>query len=116
MNGSENRPERNVSAGSFTALGAHLTWLLIGPALLFVLLYSNATEDASWWSWIDIGFFLVLGWIIVARWVDQRSGQSTTADGSPSTWQDFRHFVKVVFPSALILWAVTNVLGNYFLL
>jgi hypothetical protein len=98
---------------SLKVLVVHLFWMLLGPALLFAILYVNTTEDQSWFSMTDLFYFIMLGLIVLARWADQRSGQCTLTDGQDSTWKDFFRFVYVFIPSAIFLWIATNVIGNY---
>jgi hypothetical protein len=98
---------------SLKVLLVHIFWMILGPAILFAVLYVNTTEDKSWISGTDLMYFIILGFVVLARWVDQRSGQCTLTDGQVSTWDDFRRFVRVFVPSALVIWVVTNVIGNY---
>jgi hypothetical protein len=113
MNETHNAPTPLQPMSSFRVLVAHLFWMLLGPALLFAILYANTTEDKSWFSITDLIYFIMLGMIVLARWADQRSGQCMLTDGQASTWKDFRRFVYVFVPSAFVIWAATNVIGNY---
>jgi hypothetical protein len=112
MNESNNKTSVKP-VNSFHVLAAHLFWILLGPAFLFAILYANATEDQSWFSLADLAFFIILGLIVLARWLDQRSGQCLLMDGQVSTWKDFRRFLCIFVLTALLIWVVTNVIGNY---
>ncbi len=104
-------PSKPVS--SLKILVVHLFWMLLGPALLFAILYVNTTEDGRWFSGTDATFFIILSLVVLARWLDQRSGQCTLTDGQISTWKDYKRFVYVFVPSALSVWAATNFIGNH---
>jgi hypothetical protein len=113
MNTSEKNTAQPTSIKSLKILATRIFWMLLGPAVLFAILFGNTMEDKSWFSGADLAFFILLGLVVLARWVEQRSGQCTLADGQASTWKDFRRYVGVVVPVALAIWAASNVIGNY---
>ena len=113
MDETDNTASQSKPVSSLKVLVVHLFWMLLGPALLFAILYGNTTEDKSWFSATDLTFFIILSLVVLARWLDQRSGQCTLSDGQASTWKDYRRFVYVFVPAALLAWVATNVIGNY---
>jgi hypothetical protein len=115
MKETDKNTAQSKAVNSLYVLVVHVFWMLLGPALLFAILYGNTTEDKSWFSGTDMAFFSILALVVLARWVDQRSGQCTLTDGQISTWKDFRRFIYVFVPSTLLIWAATNIIGNYFL-
>ena len=113
MDDTDDNTAQSKPVSSLKILVVHLFWMLLGPALLFAVLYGNTTEDKSWFSETDLAYFIILGSVVLARWLDQRSGQCTLSDGQASTWKDYRRFVYVFVPSAFFAWVATNVIGNY---
>ena len=100
---------------SLSVFAAHLTWFFIGPLALLLLLLRIVEAGTGWATVLDFVYFAMLAVIEGARWVDQRSGQSTTSTGEPSTWEDFRRWA-VVFPLvALAAWIGANLIGNHIL-
>jgi hypothetical protein len=107
--------DKTVLVTSFTVLGAHATWYFVGPAVLVFLLAKIVQTGSGWLTALDVVFFLVLAIMLLARWVDQRSGQGTTGTGEPSTWEQFRRYVLVLPTLALAAWLIANVVGNHLL-
>lgn len=98
---------------SVKILLVHLAWLVFGPIALFVVLYGIIISGTGWFTILDALFFLVVALTIIARWTDQKSGQGTTADGDPSTWNDFRRYAKRLPLLSLVAWMVANIIGNH---
>jgi hypothetical protein len=99
---------------SVTILLLHLTWVFLGPIVLFVILYGVVKEGASWITPLDFLYFAIVGLILLARWLDQKSGQSTNSEGEPSTWEDFRHYIRMLPVYALAAWIVSKGVGHFF--
>jgi hypothetical protein len=100
---------------SLSVFAAHLTWFFLGPMTLLLLLMGIVEAGTGWATVLDVVYFAILAAIVGARWFDQRSGQSTTSTGEPSTWEDFRRWA-VVFPLvAVAAWIGANLIGNHIL-
>jgi hypothetical protein len=95
-------------------LGAHLTWFILGPMALLVILYGIGQSGSGWATALDALYFAFAFGVLFARWIDQKSGQGLNAEGKPSTWADFRRYVYTFVPLAVVLWIAANVIGNHF--
>ena len=98
---------------SIGTLLARLTWMLFGPLALFVLAISIGSSAAGWLTASDVAFFAVLGFMLLARWWEFRSGQGQTAAGEPMTTGDYRGYVLGLLALGLVVWAGANVIGNH---
>lgn len=101
-----------------TSLGvllARITWMLLGPVALLVLMLTIGSSAAGWLTATDLAFFVVLGLMVLARWWEFRSGQGQTAAGEPMTTGDFRGYVLGVLTLGLVVWAGANAVGNHWL-
>jgi len=94
---------------------ARVTWMMIGPLVLLVLLLSILKAGSGWATGLDAAFLAVVAAMIAGRWYELRSGQAATSDGRPATWDDFRRYVLILLPSAAAAWAVANLIGNHLL-
>jgi hypothetical protein len=99
----------------FGVLFAHVTWFIAGPLVLLLTLFSIVNVGTGWATVLDAMFFVIVGLMLWCRWFDQRSGQSTTGYGEPSTWADFRRYVMWMPVVAGVAWIVANVIGNHFI-
>jgi hypothetical protein len=108
-------PANDRPVTSVKILLVHLVWLVFGPIALFVALYGIINSGTGWFTILDALFFLVVAMTIVARWADQKSGQGTTADGDPSTWNDFRRYATRLALLSAVAWIAANILGNHFI-
>ena len=52
--------------------------------------------------------------MVWGRWIEQRSGGATLADGKPATWEHY-HYVRYFLPIAAVVWLIANVTGNHLL-
>ncbi|MHB0957795.1 MAG: hypothetical protein ACYC6N_23640 [Pirellulaceae bacterium] len=98
---------------SFKVLAAHVVWMFLGPFALVLMLINIVQTGTGWFSAFDATFFVVVAVMLLARWVDQRSGQGLKATGEPSTWEDFRRYALLLPPLAAAAWIVANVIGNH---
>ena len=100
---------------SFSVLVSRIFWMLIGPITLALLAFGIVRAGTGWLTGLDAAFFVVLGFIVAARAIEQRSGQGTTAEGKPSTWAHVRHYYFRLIAVAAALWFVANLIGNHVL-
>jgi hypothetical protein len=110
----KNRQDQAAAATSSTT-GSHVFWMVAGPFLACALLGSIVLSGSGWLTGLDLGFLIVVVLMLVARWIEQRSGQATDAYGELSTWADFRRYVIVLPIVAIVVWIAANVVGNHFL-
>jgi hypothetical protein len=108
-------PSSLVVVTSFVVLGAHLTWMLYGPFILFLILVKIVSVGTGWLTTLDATYFIVVAAMIAGRWIDQRSGQAAKSTGERSTWEDFRRYALLLPPLAIGAWILANLLGNHWL-
>lgn len=114
--GNDQRPadrKDDIATTSVGILSAHLFWIAIGPCALAILLFSIAQAGSGWLTGLDLGLFAVVILTLGARWIDQRSGQSTTVYGEPASWADYRRFAMTLPLVAGVAWVMANVIGNH---
>ncbi len=100
---------------STAAFFGRLFWLFAGPMFLMVLALNIAQRGTGWLTPIDLGYFLILGGMLLGRWLEFRSGSAMTATGEPATASDLRRYMVTAAIAGLALWAAANLLGNHWL-
>ncbi|MFO0840142.1 MAG: hypothetical protein U1D55_16665 [Phycisphaerae bacterium] len=110
--------KQNVERGairSFSLLGARVTWVALGPMLLLLTTVGIIRYGGGWLTFVDAFFVLLVGLMVLGRWIEMRSGSATTAEGDPANWSHFRQYVAWLLPIAGGVWIAANVLGNHLL-
>jgi hypothetical protein len=100
---------------SVSVLFGRLTWFMLGPGALFGILYAIVTHGTGWITGLDAAYFIVVALMVLGRWHEQRSGVATTAEGKPATWDHFRRYVRLLLPTAVVIWILANAVGNHLL-
>jgi hypothetical protein len=100
---------------SLSVLGARVTWFFLGPAALMLILVGIVSRGDGWLTALDAAFGVVVGLMILGRWVEQRSGAAMTVTGQPATVAQYRRYITRLPPAAVAVWVVANVLGNHIL-
>lgn len=103
------------SSPSLAVLLARVFWMLLGPLFLFVLAFNITGKGAGWLTPVDIAYFIVLGGMLLARWVEFRGGNPQTTSGESATPQDLRRYVLMTLAIGFALWVIANLIGNYWL-
>lgn len=103
--------DREFTSG--TVFLARFFWLFLGPMALFVAAASILQSGAGWATAQDAIFLVITILIVLARWYDLRSGQGRDVYGNPATPADFRKYLTWALPTAIGIWVVANLLGNY---
>ena len=88
-----------------------LVWLIFGPMILLALTVIIAERRGGWFGPASLGFLIVLGVTVLARWLDFRSGHGKTAEGKPATIAHFRRYVLTMLSVGVIVWFVANLIG-----
>jgi hypothetical protein len=94
---------------------ARLGWMMVGPALLAVFAFLVVKTGNGWLTPVDFGFMAVAASLILARWLEFRTGSPQTAEGQPATPEHLRQYTIGVVVISLVVWVVANILGNYVL-
>jgi len=105
--------QRENDTTSMYAIVVHLLWLFFGPFALCGLLIGIWQSGGVWFTGIDLGFLITVALMICARWIDQRSGQSITVYGEPSTWTDFRRYALFLPILASVAWIVVKAIKMF---
>jgi hypothetical protein len=87
-------------------------WMMIGPALLFLLAVAIGREGGGWLTPQDIAFFAVLCGMILGRLLEFRGGDPRTADGQPATKAHLRRYAAAVLAIGLGVWTAANLIAN----
>jgi hypothetical protein len=117
MNTNLEPADQNTSKpiSSLAVLGARLTWMLLGPLAVLGFTWGIVSQGTGWFTGLDAGFGIVVGLMLLARWVEHRSGTATTLTGEPATPEQFKRYMTLLPPLAVAVWIVANVVGNYVL-
>jgi hypothetical protein len=100
---------------SLTVLGARLTRFPLGPLALLGITWGIVWQGTGWVTGLDAAFAVVVGLMVLGRWVEQRSGSATTLTGEPATLAQCRRYMTLLPPLAAGVWIVANVVGNHVL-
>lgn len=103
--------ESNASSG--IAQIGRLFWMMLGPAVLFLLAISIARDGGGWFTLKDFAFLTVLGGLLPARIVEFGGGDPRTATGKPATRQELRRYFVTVLFTGIVAWTVANLIGNH---
>lgn len=100
---------------SMWVLFARIFWMALGPLILSLLALDIMRSGKSWFTTTDLGFFVVLAAMLVARWAEFSNGQALTAMAEPATPAHLRRYVWGTVLLGLGVWVLANVVGNYLL-
>ncbi len=96
-------------------LGARLTWTALGPLALVATLWGVASARKGWLTPLDAVFVVIVAVMILARWVEQRSGTATTMTGQPATPVQCKRYTVGLLVVAIVAWIAAKLLGSYLL-
>jgi hypothetical protein len=102
------QPEYQNPAGCLT----RIFWMMMGPCAL--LLAAVSVQRSAGWSIADAALWLIVGLLIIARYVDMVRYKGTTTDGEPTTMAHFKKYVLLVLLAGTATWAVARALGPGF--
>ena len=111
-----NKPQEHTSpeseyqnpAGCLT----RIFWMMMGPCAL--LLAAVSVQRSAGWSIADAALWLIVGLLILARYVDIVRYKGTTTDGEPATMAHFKRYLLLVLLAGAAMWTVARVLGPGF--
>lgn len=103
----------NFEAESFVSRvrrssGARLTWSCLGRLALVYATSATVAEGTGWLTSVDGFFALVVGLILVDRWVEHRSGSATTAPGKPATYLKMPRLHPGSRSLAIVAWKLSE--------
>jgi hypothetical protein len=94
-------------------LFARLTWMFVGPMALLLFTFAIVSKGGGWLTGFDIGFGIVLAFMLTSRWLALRAGHPEKATGEPATPRDLHRYVLVTATIGVVTWTVANLWGNY---
>lgn len=117
MNTHKEIPDHHTAKpiGSLPVLGARLTWIVFGPIALLGITWGIVSQGTGWFTGLDAAFGVVVCLMLLARWVEHRSGSATTLSGAATTDEQCERYLKVLPIIAAVVWTVANLLGNHVL-
>lgn len=115
QHGTDERGAERAGISSISVLFGRLMWFIIGPLVLIFVTYGIVTNGDGWLTGKNATYLVSVALMVWGRWVEQRSGCATLADGKPATWEHFRRYVRYMLPGAAVVWLAANVVGNHVL-
>jgi len=106
--------DQGKTSGGIATL-SRLVWMFIGPLSLGIIAYRTVTQRDGWFTFRDAVCVVTLALMIIARWLEIRSGPTETATGEPATMEHFKRYVKVLLPVTIAAWCIVKVIGNHML-
>jgi hypothetical protein len=104
-----------VTTNSTSAVLGRLFWMMIGPLFLGISAYYIVTAGTGWATAADLMYFLVLGGMILGRWLEFRGGNPRNSTGEPCAPGDLRRYVVLTIVIGVAVWVLTNAIGNHLL-
>ena len=90
-----------------------LFWMIIGNVILLSCAYGIVQHHSSFLSLADVLYWVVVGFLLAARYVDIRHLHGTTADGDPATMNHWRRYATIVGVVSAGLWLVSHAMAYY---
>jgi hypothetical protein len=100
---------------SLSAVFGRLLWMMVGPLGLVLTIYFIVTSGTGWTTTADFLYFILLGGMIIGKWLEFRGGSPETSTGEIATAADLRRYILMVVIAGPAVWVVANILGNYVL-
>ncbi len=97
---------------STPAIFGRLSWMVVGPFALAIFALSMTERRDGWFSLLDLIYFVVLGGMLLGRWLEFRYSRPQTAMGEPATAAHLRRYALVLSILGLGIWIVANLIGN----
>ncbi|MBC7353382.1 MAG: hypothetical protein H5U08_13555 [Thermogutta sp.] len=84
-----------------------LYWMIFGY-LLAVLCGVSIVNHHGDFSFVDVIYWLALGGVLLARWVDISRYQGTRTDGQPATMRDWKVHAILTVVGGVIGWVLIH--------
>lgn len=102
------QPEYQDPAGCLS----RLFWMGFGNIALVLAVLS--IYKSAGWSIADLAFWLIVGLLIGARYIDIVRFQGTTIHGEPATTAHFKRYVMILLLAGAALFTLARALGPGF--
>ncbi|NUM37309.1 MAG: hypothetical protein HUU50_22425 [Candidatus Brocadiae bacterium] len=103
---SQNTNQEAELSGCFV----HLFWSLVGN---FILILCLVLIFKKGFGAIDIVYWVTVGFMLIARYVDFKKFQGVTLEGKESTIQDWKKYRILLLGVSLLLWAGIHLLHGW---
>lgn len=103
---------QNQESTSLLGAVSRLFWMMIGPGLLALCTLFIVTKGNGWMTPADIGYFVVLAALMLARCLEFWTGNPQTSTGEAATPAHLRMYLLGVVVIGILVWAVANIIGN----
>jgi hypothetical protein len=97
---------------STPAFFGRLSWMIIGPFALAIAAVGIADRRDGWFSPLDLIYFVVLGGMLLGRWLEFRYSRPLTATGEPANGDHLRRYAWGLGLLGLGAWLAANLVGN----
>jgi hypothetical protein len=101
---------RTLSAAP--AVVGRLSWMIVGPFALALVAVGITERRDGWFGALDLIYFVVLGAMLLGRWLEFQYSRPLTAAGEPASVHDLRRYALVLGALGLGAWVVANLIGN----
>ena len=101
---------------SVVSIVVRVFWMMIGPVFLFLIALSMAMNGGGWFAPRSIAYLVMTAALLGARWYEFRLGNPLTEMGTRATPEDLRRYALWTSLTALGVWAVANLIGDFGLL
>lgn len=91
-----------------------LFWMIVGNALLFFCAMAIAQGTSSLFEPIDALFWILVGSLLITRYVDIRYFNGMTSDGDAATMADFKRYALLLGFIAIGLWIGAHLFGAFY--
>lgn len=97
---------------STPALFGRLSWMIVGPFAVGIVAFAIAGRRDGWFSPLDLLYFVVLGGMLLGRWLEFRYSRPLTATGEPASGDHLRRYAWGLGLVGLAGWVAANLVGN----
>lgn len=99
---------------SSLVLIARATWMMFGPAALFVTAAVIVTSPGrGWWTVASIIYLVALVATALSRWLEFASGVPLDSMGNRVTIHDLQRFTVITLLGGGVAWVLVNFVSNH---
>jgi hypothetical protein len=97
---------------SAPAVVGRLSWMIVGPFALAIAAVGISERRDGWFAALDLIYFVVLGGMLLGRWLEFQYSRPLTAMGEPASVHHLRRYAQVLGALGFGAWVVANLIGN----
>lgn len=102
-----------VPISSMRVVFCRVVWTALGPVGLLMFALRIGTAQDGWTAPADLGYFVILGLVVAARWYCFKAGDPTDMSGNTITPADLRRYTLTWLIAGVAVWVVANLIGNH---